>query len=834
MKPTFVTETVEEQVPLWLFCREGVIRVALMETLKAAGFAVVEPEGEKPFAVLVVQGGAEKQEVNLPEGVLVYWIKFDSGAGVGPPGSVELMYEQVFAGVKPPLSLLDELTRRLMFESSLQIRGGECAPLLLEDVCEHVAQTLLAGRKQSGIFSGEKKIAYSEFISRLRQELKLPKGKTLKQVRVPLIQRGSIPSRDISSVIAQTARFYETLAPTSGSEVKSTAPRKLKTPLRRRVGSALLATSFVVGLVFAGGYTWYQLTARQVASQVRVLAYEPGKKDVAEETKKAVSRLDFISGIKDFLLAWAHQGKASDLRLSLPLLGAALDGAQEMREARGAMLSAYRAFVGQDKNDAMSLLREADAKLDTAYKNFSLVQARFVQQEVNLPQIMGGKGVQEQLTAALPQLRKDILAQRSMVGALLLMLEGKHSYALVLLDDSQLRGSGGTVVAVAVITLDSGKLLTNQVYPVSVINQMLTGEVQAPDEVRAYLRQNSWTLPDATWDMPFSKTAERLSWFLGRGLSRSIDGVITLPASGVARILEATGTLSLGNGEELTPGGFNTKREELIAQLSKEPQALENWYSRLLSAVVEKMLHSDDKTLEKTAGVWEKQFSGSEAFVSVPNQEAQRLFAALSWEGGVSRPACPPSFISANCRVSGALVLENNLAGNHINPFIQRSHVHATRIGSDAVLHNRVLTLTNTSSLLAWPYGSYQTLVKFAVPDDAQVQSLSINDTNLNPTQFSMIKADESLMVRVGVEVAPGATVRIRLLYTEPGIPTENSSLVFFEQKQPGAGEDSFTLILTYPDVYTPKSVAPRAEVGRSSLTFTSKHDSNRLFAVGF
>jgi hypothetical protein len=57
---------------------------------------------------------------------------------------------------------------------------------------------------------------------------------------------------------------------------------------------------------------------------------------------------------------------------------------------------------------------------------------------------------------------------------------------------------------------------------------------------------------------------------------------------------------------------------------------------------------------------------------------------------------------------------------------------------------------------------------------------------------------------------------------------------VFFEQKQPGAGDDPFSLIITYPDSFTPKSVAPRAVVGRTSLTFTSNHDSNRLFAVGF
>src|SRR6185369_12439496 len=177
--------------------------------------------------------------------------------------------------------------------------------------------------------------------------------------------------------------------------------------------------------------------------------------------------------------------------------------------------------------------------------------------------------------------------------------------------------------------------------------------------------------------------------------------------------------------------------------------------------------------------------------------------------------------------------VENSLGQNSINAFIKRSHVHTIRVGSDVLLHSRLITLTNTSSLLAWPYGTYQVLIKLFVDEHALIQSVSVNDRALSPDQFSLVKEGGKLVIRLNTDVLISSTTRVRIVYSTPGIPQTNSSLVFFEQKQAGTEDDPFTLLVTYPDTYAPKSVAPRADVGRSSLTFTGKHDMNRLFGIG-
>lgn len=125
MKPNFVTETVEEKIPLWLYCQPGVVRDTLETILRAADFVIAEEGEEKPYAVIIVGEAAfaGKREALAPE-VPTYWIRFNSGGGRIIPGAFELTYEQVFAPRTPSLSLLDELTRRLVFDSAVEVRGG--------------------------------------------------------------------------------------------------------------------------------------------------------------------------------------------------------------------------------------------------------------------------------------------------------------------------------------------------------------------------------------------------------------------------------------------------------------------------------------------------------------------------------------------------------------------------------------------------------------------------------------------------------------------------------------------------------------------------------------
>lgn len=829
MRANFVTETTEEKIPVWLICPPGVVCNTLSTLLAAADFVVKPPGETPPYAIIHVMLPEKTalERLPLPPQVPIYAIRFGTSSKTEVPGAINLTYHGVFAQTAPGLSSLDQLTRRLVFEEGTDLLGGECAPLLLEDACQHLAQVLLSGKPQEGDYSGDQQLTYTDFISKLRIKLGIRSGKRVKQVRVPEIYQKRIPGRDVGAVIEEIAQYYESLRPEKSLQRKS--PSQIK---RRKI---LVITSFAAGLVLALGYAWYQLAARALSTELRALAYETETSATRlEPAKRAAEQLNFLAGLTDLFFSWISQGKASDLRTSLPLLSAIIEGGQGTSAAGKELLAAFHAFSrANDKGDALALLKSADARLDEAYKNFSLVQARFTQHEVSLPDVLGGKGVQEQLVATLPEARKSILSLRSVTSALSVMLAGKHNYVLLLLDDTNLRGSGGAVSAVVVLSVDSGKLLTYQVYPTSVVNQMMTGQVPSPDEVGVFLRQGTWGLADSTWDYGFSKAAERISWFLSKELSRSIDGVITMPLRSLPEILAVIGPISSEMGD-LTATGFEQAKIQAISKLTKDPGALESWQTKVLTQIWDKIIKADDIHLPKIAEVVKGLFSNSEMSINVSNPEAQRLFAALSWDGEAISPVCPPTFATNICHVSTVLETENSLGQNNVNAFVSRSHVHTIRMGTDVLLHNRILTLSNSSSLLAWPYGSYQVLVKFVIGEDALVQNVSINDQVLAPIQFSLLKLDGKLVVRARVEVVPGTTSRVKLLYTEPGIPEQNSSLVFFEQKQPGAGNDPFTLIITYPDSFTPKAVAPRAEVGRNSLTFTGKHDTNRLFGVGF
>lgn len=822
MGNSFIVEAVEEKLPLQLICDPGVVKETLRVLFEAADFVLVDGN-TKPFAVVVV-GGNQTTNSSNPE-VPVYRVWFGKqGPGVGE--EINLCYEGVFSEATPALSLLDELVRRLLIEGIIKIRGGECAPLLLEDACQHVVKSVIAQKRKGGVFVGEHRLAFSSLMEMLAQRLKLqPKGKG-RPVRVPLILGEAIPSRSISQVVERMGEFYSTLS-------KKPVLRKHQ-PLKRKISLALFLTFFVSGLVFSGGYFWYYLSVGRVLTGIKALAYEPQSVEISSGINQAMSQVESLAKLKSFLTSWLHAGELGDLELSLSLIKSSFEGMSQLRRAKEKLFLAYEVFRGSEEGDSLKLISEAEVALESAYKHFSSVQVGLAQPQVNFPQALGGRAIQEQLINVVPQIRKEILGTKSILEAVNIMLNGKHTYAVLLLDDTQLRGSGGVVASVAVITVDSGKLLTSQVYPVSVVNQMLAGEVQAPEEVRVYLKSADWTLVDTTWETPFEKSAEKLVWFLSKQLSRQIDGVLTLPASRLPLILGVSGGIKMEGGEVVNTSNFQSRREDLLMGMSKDPKTLENWYDKLLSGALEQLWEGDEKELERWGTGLKKSAEASELFVGMINPELQQIFNALAWDGSLKVPECPQEFVAEECRVTGAMVVENNLGGNNSNSAIERSHVHAVRIGEDVLLHNRVLTLVNKTKNPVWPFGAYQALVKYYLSNDAQVQSISINDQVLAPNQFSILRDGDNLVIRVGVEVAPTSTVRVRLLYTEPGLPKENSSLVFLERKQAGAGDDPFSLILTYPEAFTPKSVAPRADVGKSSLSFTSKHDRNQLFAVGF
>lgn len=863
MSSRFVTQAVEEKIPIAMVCPPGAFRTSLGLVLDTAGFRAGElHEAERPYLVIVVAlAPLSATQVrllgHLGASVNVYVIRFDI---TDPewvsrlPKHTQLRYEGVFSPDKEPLSRLQERVRQVVWGGN-EVGEGKCAPLWYEDVCRHIAQELLTGTTKDGVFRGEL-LSSTQLIEALRQELGVGKEKGTVSVLLPTPEGALIPGRTGKALLDCIIQDLEAFAPipTTKNETHQAvvvepkpsvvSPRIKKTIQRRRikqrVRTVLLGVSCLFGIIGGLGLAGYQMEMRLLASDVRSLVYEERGRVTTvslSQSQKRVARMGMVTQAWDSMTSWTQPGKKNDTSEGLSLLATGLEGYSQLEEAVSKLTQAYEVLMGEGKGDSLAIFKDADGNLDEAYKNFSLLQARLAQDDLLFPPELGGKEIQEQLGAKLPTVRKDIMTLRSVVGVLpeLLGQEKQKNYALVLTDSTALRGTGGRVIAVAVVSFDKGKLLTQQTYSVEALTTMFTGNVTAPDEVRQFLRMPTWTLSDSTWDISSKKTTQQVSWFLGKALSRSIDGVFLLPSTSMPAILGATGSLQLSDTKgEVSEQTFVSQVEGHIARLSQDPKALALFYVDVFSSLVGEIEHAKGERVGTLISSLYTQLSTAAAFVGIGSPEPARIFSALTWDGAILSPACPPAFSESVCRVSTVYAAENTLGQNHVNIFVKRSHVHTIRVGEDVLLHNRLITLTNSSSLLAWPYGAYQSLVKLAVDEHAQVQGVSVNDQALTPDKFSLLKSDGKLVVRLLVDVPPSVTIRIRVTYTTPGIPVRNSNLVFFEQKQLGTKSDPFTLIVTYPEQYAPRSVAPRADVGRASLSFTSSHDGNHLFGIGF
>jgi hypothetical protein len=891
MNRRFVTELVEEKNPIWLVSHRGAYQRALTQLLEAANFEVLFTDlnsGKLSFLGKAVDEERPQtlvwvyQDENLSEEITrfisqerlqVVLVSFDHpreregkektlsrlqqlGISVS-----SLSYAQVFSLNNPALSSLDSLLRENLREGNIILGEPVIQPLWYEDVAAHAVGQVVSFKKGNETYIAERSLSISAFISQIFSRDEMPSVQ-IQSNEVPRVNGKSIPSRDVSAFAPLLVPFYEQLLPVVTPEVKKeeklekrevastkvvTRAKKTHRLVKKRVIGLLVIASMFLGMATFLGLSSFQV--HSLDKQVRSLYMQPPAdplvfKDSLLEVQGKLKVALLFEQVKGSFSHLIGQSSENTLTGTLVVLNAAIEGEADLLNARSDMEKAYSSIMGGKSGDGIALLKEADIKLDSAYQSLSVVQARLSQDPQFFSSEVGGKELQEYLVSTLPIQRKSISNGRAMLGALPSLLggadstattNGKRLYAVIFQDATELRSSGGRIVAAGLLSFEKGKLLDVQVYPVSSLDSLLPGTVAAPDEVKTYLHLPSWQLKDANWEPSFKKVSAQISWFLNRQLQKDVDGVVVLNSSSIPDLLNGVGSLDLQTSKKtITKQNVEKYLADALLAQPKDPTALNSLYTDIFASYLGKLQRL---STDETTPVWNSLlslFNTAEAYVYVSDEETQRVFAGLAWEGSSQTPSCPSLFQSGMCMVESVFESENSLGGNNVNPFIKRKHLHHVRIGESLTVHERTEEIQNTATNSTWPLGSYQALLKVTVDDHSQLQAVSLNGTALRPGQFTLTRDQGKKTVNLFVDVPIGTKATIRIVYTTPGIAPQDTALVIFEQKQPGTQSDPYTLKIEYPDSYTPKTIAPRANVDRNTLIFEGKRDQNRLYAVSF
>jgi hypothetical protein len=508
---------------------------------------------------------------------------------------------------------------------------------------------------------------------------------------------------------------------------------------------------------------------------------------------------------------------------------------QLSRQFKQHLTSLVLQLFSQQAGDDQVTLHQVENDANEAYKRLSLLQNQVKAYAAEVDDEAQSQLLQ-QFASKIQEQRKLMAIQIQLQQALpnLLGFEGKKTYALLLQNNQELRATGGFLQSIALITVDKGVLIDTQVFDVSALDKAFSGQVAPPPEVQAYLGSKSWLLRDANWDPDFTQSAQQTQWFLEKMVGKKVDGVIGINLYVVQSLLKQLGPLVLPEYNETLTDKNLFDRIEFHSEIKLVESGKPEYLSTVLTKLIGKVMAvPQTQVLPLVATVYENvKFGQATVFVDQPDKNA--LLNSLGWAGDVTTPQCPAPFNDQACVTDTFYQVESNIGVNKANYTLERKMNHTVTLAPNEISHKRVIDLKNTAVSNAWPLGSYKAYIRFYVPETSILQEIRVNDVSLPPSAVVTKTDHNKKYFGVVVDVPVGMTKQMVLTYTEPLSTPMPFSYVFFEQKQPGTGDDPYSLTLQYPDSFHPTIIAPQAEVNGQTTTFSSTRDKNLFMGVKF
>lgn len=201
----------------------------------------------------------------------------------------------------------------------------------------------------------------------------------------------------------------------------------------------------------------------------------------------------------------------------------------------------------QPVRDAAPMLAEAAAVLESAD-----ARAREIETAGTLPQIRDAVGQLVELVGDT----SDIVSGLDTAAQLLPPMLGgdePRDYLLLFLNNAELRAGGGIPGALSVLTADDGALAITAQSTASSLGEFAAPPIPLTDaEQTLFGAEMGLFMQNVTATPEFSRSAELAQAMWSERQGQTVDGVIGMDVRALARILEATGPITLAGGIQLT------------------------------------------------------------------------------------------------------------------------------------------------------------------------------------------------------------------------------------------------------------------------------------------
>jgi hypothetical protein len=403
---------------------------------------------------------------------------------------------------------------------------------------------------------------------------------------------------------------------------------------------------------------------------------------------------------------------------------------------------------------------------------------------------------------------------------------GPRTYLVALMNNTELRGSGGILSGVGSLTVRKGRVSLGEFeYYRELAGPAPFQRVSAPMDFRrnfgTYKADTTrWVTATSSPDLPDVATVTRALFEIAT--DTKTDGVIFVDPRGLAAMLPPAATLRVPTTDtSLTPAQipsyvYQEAYKELGGGDPRRRESLINLGEAAFDLVLERGFGRPSllRSMAETAA------GGHISMVAFAPDEARALDDA-----GLNRDLGEPEY-------DGVLVTVQNIGGNKLDSYARRKIRHSCHIDGEAASRcETTVTLANKTppGLTPYeyqyrPYGLFKNVLEIYVPANADLQSVEVGDER---EDYFDHPEDGYRAVGVPIELPRGESTTMRVAYELPAEDDYTLEVI----PQPLVVDASVEIELAIPSTWVVDG--PEGLSREDAIRWEGKLDRRLLFKAG-
>jgi len=443
--------------------------------------------------------------------------------------------------------------------------------------------------------------------------------------------------------------------------------------------------------------------------------------------------------------------------------------------------------------EELQLISSNSSSMDLAYLELLRANNYFDKVDFSKIPIVGNKEsgireVQSNLFDKLLKYKDLVQVLPSIVG-----YPEKKDYLIIFQNNTELRSTGGFIGSYAIMSLENGAIRNLTIDDIYNPDGQLKTYVEPPEPLKLLLQDSSWAMRDANWEPDFPTTARQIEWFYKLETGQEVDGVISVNTSLIEELLKLTGPVYMESVDKtISSSNFFEAAEDHHLDFVPGSTDKKDFLGTLAQTLLSEINDADIEFLTSFAQTLEKLLGEREIFIFLNNPDAQQIITRNDWDGSIAA-------------VDGDYLfpVENNLGGNKVNRYVERTISENILLNGDTELHDLSITYTNKSKSSEWPGGIYRNYLSLYIPNNS-------TDISYSGIEESIISSNYDYTVISGfVNIDPQKMGTISVSFQTKlvkELPLDKKSYDLLIQKQSGIEETYIDLTVSYPSTWTLES----------------------------